>query len=247
MNPAQRRLLQLAQAAEDEHLGQARAAVLAQYRRLSLKAAEKALKAALSLPKAQRAAALRGVLAHITEAARVTRTPPDDLLRVIRRATADRALNTRDLGLLTNPALVFPDPAEAAAQAVRVQRREMNGYWSHLPREFRDDVARTVREASRKNLDPAEAADLLQERLNVNRSRAVLIAQDQLLTAQARAEQALLKAAGAKAFQWAAMMDSRTRKAHAELNGKVFAWRAAPELPGAAIRCRCRAILPVTP
>ncbi|MBZ9712189.1 minor capsid protein [Deinococcus multiflagellatus] len=245
MNPAQKRLIEQARAAEEEALAQARGAALRQFQQVNLKAAERALKAALSLPRAQRPAALRGVLQLISEAAKTTGLPPAELLRVVRRSVQDRALNTRDLSVLTDPALVFPDPREAAAAAVQRQRREMNRYWAKESQRFRDDAARTAREALRKNLSAEQAADLLQERLNVSRSRAVLIAQDQLLTAAATAERNLLKAAGVKEFQWRSLMDGRQRRAHELLHGRVFTWRSAPELPGQAIRCRCRAVVPL--
>ena len=244
MNPAEKRLLDLAREAEEGHLSAARGAVLAQYQRVSLKAAEKALKAALSLPASRRPEALKGVLQLISEASRATRTPPADVLRVMRAAVRDRVLNSTDLARLTDPALVFGDSIELRAQAVARQREDMNRYWRRETGRFRDDVARTVREAARKGLEVDRVADLLQERLDVSRSRAVLIAQDQVLTAAATAERQLLQAAGVRRFQWRALMDNRTRPAHARLNGQVFTWRSAPELPGQAVRCRCRAVVP---
>lgn len=246
MTVAQRRLIELAREAEERDLKAARGTVLRQYRSVNLRAAEKALTAALSQPRAKRAQAVKGVLQLISEASRATGTPPAELLRVVRRAVRDRALNTRDLAVLSDPSLVFPDPGEAAADAVARQRADMNRYWAKEQNRFRDDAARTVREALRKGQTPEQAADLLQERLNVSRSRAVLIAQDQMLTAAAVAERTLLKAAGVKEFQWMSLMDGRQRKAHELLHGRVFTWRSAPELPGQAIRCRCRALLPPT-
>lgn len=245
MNPAQRRLLQLAQAAEEGHLKAARAAVAGQFRAMTLTQAEKALKAALAQPKARRTQAVRGVLALVGEATSAARVPPPALLGILRRAVHDRVLNATDLATLTDPARLFGDTRELQASAVARQRQDMNRYWSGETRRFRDDVAATVRQAIRQGLDPTEAGTILQARLGVHESRAMLIAQDQLLTAIARAEQSVLRAAGVKSFQWYALMDGHTRKAHAELHGRVFTWRAAPELPGGAINCRCRAILPL--
>ena len=244
MSTLRERLLRTARRQEERHLRSARQVVLRQVASLNLTAAEKAMTRALSLPAAKRPAAVREALLAIREASAATGTPPAALLALLRRATHDRVLNTRDLALLTNPVLVFPDPAEHTARAVARQRKDMNTYWAHESGRFRDDAAKAVREAVRRGLTPEQAATLLQERLGVHRSRAVLIAQDQLLTASSRAEIDLLKAAGVRHFMWQATMDSRTRKAHAELNGKVFTWRGAPELPGRAIRCRCRAVPP---
>ncbi|QLG11733.1 minor capsid protein (plasmid) [Deinococcus sp. D7000] len=246
LSSAHRRLLRQAERQQAAHVTDARAAVNEQQSRLNLSDAQKALEAALSLPKAKRGPAVRETLTLIREASGQTRTPPPELLGVIRRAVSDRALNTVDLALLSDRSLVFGDTRELQARAVDRQRQSMNGYWAGEHKRFRDDASATVREAIRKGLDPEKAADLLQVRLGVHRSRAILIAVDQMLTAEARAEQSLLRAAGVKEFQWAALMDGKTRQRHAELNGQVFAWRAAPVLPGAEIRCRCRAIVPVS-
>lgn len=244
MNAAQRRLLQTAQRAEDQHLDAARGAVLEHFRGLTLKQAEKALKAALSQPKAKRAQAVKGVLALIGEASATTRLPPGPLLGIMRAAVRDRVLNAQDFATLTDPTLAFGDTRELQARAVGTQRRDMNRYWAGESKRFRDDAAKTVREAVRRGLTPDAAADLLQERLGVHRSRVLLIASDQLLTASARAEQAVLKAAGVKEFMWQTQMDGRVRPEHAARQGRVFTWRSAPELPGQAIQCRCRAVLP---
>ncbi|WP_159066002.1 phage minor head protein [Deinococcus ficus] len=241
MNAAQRRLLQTARRAEDGHLDDARGAVLEHFRGLTLRQAEKALEAALSQPKAKRAQAVKGVLALIWEASATTRLPPGPLLGIMRAAVRDRVLNAQDFATLTDPTLAFGDTRELQARAVGTQRQDMNCYWAGESERFRDDAAKTVREAVRRGLTPDQAATLLEERLGVHHSRAVLIASVQLLTA--RAEQAVLKAAGVKEFQWQTMLDSRVRPEHAARQGRVYTWRSAPELPGSAVQCRCRAIL----
>lgn len=244
MQAAQRRLLDAARKAEDEALNEARTAVLKRYRSISLKQAEKALTAALSLPRAKRPAAIRGVLQLVAEASKATGTPPPELLPIFRRAVRDRVVNAGDLAELTGGVRLMDDTRELEAHAVSKARRDMNTYWARLPKAFRDDTAKVVRQAIRQNLDPEKAADLLQARLNVSRSRAVLIAQDQILTAGATSERNLLKAAGVKEFMYWTLKDGRVRPAHAALHGKVYTWRGAPILPGVEVRCRCRALVP---
>ncbi|MFB9991236.1 minor capsid protein [Deinococcus oregonensis] len=244
LTPEQKRLLAAGRRAEDAHLNRAKAAVVRQFQGVTLTQAEKALKAALSQPASRRAASVRAVLGSINEATSGTRVPPEALLGVMRRAVSDRVLNTTDLALLSDPKLLFGDSRELQAKAVARQRKDMNGYWAGETDRFRNDVAATVREAIRRGLDPEKAADLLQERLGVHRSRAVLIAVDQVSTAVARAEQSQLRAAGLKRFLWRTIGDQNVRPAHERLEGRVFTWRGAPELPGAAIRCRCRAMVP---
>lgn len=246
LTPEQRRLLNLAREAEDGHLNAARGAVLRHFQQVSLRNAEKALKAALSQPAAQRRESLKGVLQLIGEASRATRTPPVELLRVMQRATRDRVLNAQDLAQLADPALVFGDTRELRASAVGKQRAEMNSYWAKESRRFKNDVARTIRDAARKGLDPSQAADLLQDRLKVTRGRAVLIAVDQTRTAAALADAAVQRSAGVKKYDWATTGDNLVRSAHQALNGTRRRWSDRSQFPGKDIACRCRAV-PVAP
>lgn len=246
MQAAQRHLLEAARKAENEALNEARTAVLKRYRRVTLKHAQAALEAALSLPRAKRPAAVREVLTLIGDASRQIGPPPPELLGILRRAVHDRVLNSNDIAELVTGAKLAQDTRELEARAVDRQRADMNRYWAKLPKAFRDDTAKTVREAIRKGLTVEQTAKLLEERLNVSRNRAVLVATDQVRTARSRADIMLLKASGAKEFQWFSQRKPTARKNHLALHGRVFTWRKAPELPGAAINCECRA-LPVSP
>ncbi|AWN22200.1 hypothetical protein DKM44_02255 [Deinococcus irradiatisoli] len=243
--PEARRLITQAHRREDAHLLAARGAVLRQFRRATLKAAEAELHRVLALPTGRRRASLPLVLRRIDEAMQPTRTPPAELTAVLRRAVRDRVLTADDLVKLLDPTLKLNDPASLQARAVDRQRAAMNGYWAKEGKRFRDDTARTVREALRQGLTPDKAADLLQERLGVHRSRAVLIAQDQMLTAASRAGIDRLRTVGVKQFSWETQQDRRVRPAHQVLQDQVFTWRSAPELPGQAVLCRCFAA-PVT-
>ncbi|WP_161883948.1 minor capsid protein [Deinococcus alpinitundrae] len=237
--PEARRLIKLARQQEDTHLQAARGAVLRQFRKVALKAAEAELSRVLALPPGRRRASLPLVLRRIDEAMTVTRTPPAELTALLKRAVQDRTLTSDDLVKLLDPSLKLNDPASLQVKTVDRQRKQMNTYWESEGKRFKDDAARTVREALRLGLTPEKAADLLQARLGVHRSRAVLIAQDQMLTAASRAGIDRLKTLGVKQFQWETQQDSRVRPGHQALQGRVFTWRGAPELPGHAVMCRC--------
>ncbi|GAA4002753.1 hypothetical protein GCM10022631_11840 [Deinococcus rubellus] len=243
--PEARRLIALARKREDGHLDAARGAVLRQFRKVALKAAEAELTRVLALPPGRRRASLPLVLRRIDEAMTATRTPPAELTAVLKRAVRDRILTSDDLVKLLDSSLKLNDPASLQVKAVDRQRAAMNKYWQTETVRFRNDSAQTVREALRLGLTPEKAADLLQARLGVHRSRAVLIAQDQMLTAASRAGIDRLKTLGVKQFQWETQQDRRVRAAHQALQGRVFTWRSAPELPGQAVMCRCWAA-PVT-
>lgn len=246
MQANQRRLIEAAWKAESEREAEARLAVLAHYKRISIKQAQKALSAALALPKQKRPAAIRGVLQLISEASKATGVPPADLLTLTRQAVKGRVLNSQDLAQLTNPAFLYGDTRELEAHAVQHARKRMNDYWADSPRKFRDDVARVVREAIRKGLDPEQAAELLQERLDVSRSRAVNICRDQLRTAAARADEEVQRAAGVKEYDWFTNLDGHERDAHALLHGTRRKWADRSQYPGHDINCRCRGI-PIPP
>ncbi len=90
-----------------------------------------------------------------------------------------------------------------------------------------------------------QISDQIQAQFGVNKNRATLIAQDQILGANARITQIRAESIGVKEYVWATVGDSRVRPEHVELNGKVFSWDKPPSVghPGTPIRCRCRANL----
>jgi len=81
----------------------------------------------------------------------------------------------------------------------------------------------------------------LEERLGVARSRARLIARDQVnkfngeLAAQRQA------AVGVTQYRWSTSRDERVRDTHAANEGQVFSWSSPPATghPGEEINCRC--------
>lgn len=91
-------------------------------------------------------------------------------------------------------------------------------------------------------------SDQIKAQFGVTENRAVLIAQDQILGANARLTQIRAESIGVEGYIWHTVGDSRVRPAHADLNGKRFTWSkpSGEGHPGSKIRCRCRAsiILP---
>lgn len=241
LTPEHRRLLKAAREKEDGHLATASAAVRAQYRDDLLAAAQAELQRVLALPQGERRTQLPRVLRLISSASTATSTPPSAVYRAIQGAVRDRVLSVDELARISDPTLSFNDSTDLQARAVDKQRREMNRYWDKEQKRFRDDVAKVTRTAIRTGLRPDQAADLLQERLGVSRSRALLIAEDQLTTAAANAEAARQQALGLETYLWWSRLDRKVRKGHALLHGKVRRWKEG-ERPGQAIRCRCRAI-----
>lgn len=104
--------------------------------------------------------------------------------------------------------------------------------------DIRDMVIDTVKNGkSTKQL----AAELAQ-RHSVSKSRAELIAQDQVAKLNAQITKARQTGLGVTKFRWSTSLDQRVRKSHKALEGKIFTWAdGAPGegIPGHPVRCRC--------
>lgn len=88
----------------------------------------------------------------------------------------------------------------------------------------------------------------IQERFEVGRSKAALLARDQTLTLNAQLARTRQQNVGIVEYIWTTSGDERVRPEHEERDGKVFRWDTPPEdgHPGEPIQCRCTAF-PVLP
>jgi SPP1 gp7 family putative phage head morphogenesis protein len=96
--------------------------------------------------------------------------------------------------------------------------------------------------------------DRIEQRFNVGRSRASLIARDQTAKLASQINRERQTAVGITHFVWSTSGDARVRQSHADLDGRIFSWAEGavnPETgetiwPGTDFQCRCDAI-PVKP
>lgn len=111
-------------------------------------------------------------------------------------------------------------------------------------------------------LDDAEASGMrvedlrkqIQERFDVTRSKADLLARDQVLSLNAKITQSRQTQAGISKYIWSSSGDERVREMHDDLDGTEQAWDDPPVTnedgdtnhPGEDYQCRCVAI-PVIP
>jgi SPP1 gp7 family putative phage head morphogenesis protein len=94
----------------------------------------------------------------------------------------------------------------------------------------------------------------IETRLDVVRSKADLLARDQVLKLNANITKERQTAAGITEYVWTTSNDERVREAHAELDGETFSWDDPPVTndagdrnhPGEDYQCRCIAF-PVLP
>ncbi|HEX5865102.1 MAG TPA: minor capsid protein [Casimicrobiaceae bacterium] len=108
--------------------------------------------------------------------------------------------------------------------------------------------------AKGENKTVAELRGRIQERLDVSRSKADLLARDQVLKLNAKITRERQQAAGITDYIWTTSNDERVRETHDELDGETFSWDDPPVTneagdrnhPGEDYQCRCVAY-PVLP
>lgn len=117
-----------------------------------------------------------------------------------------------------------------------------------------DQVQEVVTEAATSGMRVETLQKRILERFSVSRSRAELIARDQVLKANANLTQTRHREAGIIQYVWSTSRDERVRDRHTDLEGRTFFWADPPVTndagdmnhPGEDYQCRCVAI-PVIP
>lgn len=101
-----------------------------------------------------------------------------------------------------------------------------------------------VTEAADKQTRAAQLSEAIQDIAHKNRTRADLIARDQIGKLNGRLTQLRQQSAGITKYKWSTSKDERVRPAHAEREGRVYEWANPPAdgNPGYPIRCRCVAV-----
>lgn len=116
----------------------------------------------------------------------------------------------------------------------------------------RDELSTILSKGSGKTVDTLRGD--IQDRLNVSRSKADLLARDQTLKLNAQVTRERQMAAGIDEYIWTTSKDERVREMHEELEGERFRWDDPPVTnkagdrnhPGEDYQCRCVAF-PVLP
>ena len=114
-----------------------------------------------------------------------------------------------------------------------------------IPKQLLDDVEDVMLDALEKGTRNEIVASKLMERTGVARSRARLIARDQIGKIQGQLNAKRQQKAGVNKFEWSTSNDERVRPEHRRLNGQIFEYpNGHPKegIPGQPIQCRCSAI-----
>lgn len=187
---------------------------------------------------------LRAVLTRL-----VQRTAPG---LVDRQGRAINGFNTREIERVIRVSL--GDQDGRAQQLLATWRSENLALIQSLPDRLLSDIQEILERAIPAGVPVRQLRTMLQQRINVSRSRAELIARDQTLKANSNLTQVRHEEAGIRQYRWSTSRDERVRSSHAALEGQVFSWSRPPVTnaagdrnhPGEDFQCRCVAI-PVIP
>lgn len=159
-----------------------------------------------------------------------------------------RSFSTEDLKRILAMDLTRETPA--VRKALETFRRENVSLIRSLSTRLHDDVHQVVREAQQRGTRVETLTAQLQERYDVSKSRAELIARDQVLKANADLTRIRQEEAGVSKYVWSTSRDEKVRPLHAALEGRQFSWSDPPVTnakgeknhPGGDVQCRCQAI-----
>ena len=121
--------------------------------------------------------------------------------------------------------------------------------------QFLDEVESLVRRALRSGRRASDMAEEITQRFGVARSRAELIARDQIGKLNANLTRDRQQALGIEEYIWRTSRDERVRPTHQRLDGTRHNWDNPPSVggrrvhPGEDFRCRCTAepVIPGAP
>lgn len=105
-----------------------------------------------------------------------------------------------------------------------------------------------VRQGWQEGVSERVLAEQLRQTTRAGRSRARLIARDQIQKLNGELARIQQTEAGVSSYRWSTSKDERVRDSHRSRDGQIFSWTAPPPdgHPGEAIGCRCVAIPIIT-
>ena len=105
------------------------------------------------------------------------------------------------------------------------------------------EVEEIVHRGARNGLQTQEISRMIRERTKVAKSRADLIARDQVNKFNGQLNMIRQRDTGVTRYRWRTAQDERVRPQHAAREGRVYEWDDPPSdgHPGEPINCRCYA------
>lgn len=142
-------------------------------------------------------------------------------------------------------------PAATRTAGVIMKFRDQNiALMEKAARDYVDDVRDVLEEPDTFGLRVEDLSKRIQERADVSKSRADLIARDQTLKLNGQLNQTRQENAGVVEYIWSTSHDERVRPIHVELDGTRQRWSDPPVTdedgnvnhPGQDFQCRCVAL-----
>lgn len=142
---------------------------------------------------------------------------------------------------------VFHDALED--ELFRGYARENVNLIKSLSQDYFVDLERDISTALREGKNTRELVKQIQSTTGATKSRAELIARDQIGKLNGQINEARQTELGLTKYQWSTSGDERVRSSHASLEGSIQEWSSPPvesaggarNHPGEAISCRCTA------
>lgn len=127
-----------------------------------------------------------------------------------------------------------------------------------LPKDSLENMKQIILEGYENGQAVGAIQKKIQNEYNVSKSKAILLARDQISTLNSLITQAQQRDAGVTKYKWSDSGDQRVRECHRALSGKIFSWDNPPQMwyrtkkgivyserrchPGEDYECRCVAI-----
>lgn len=194
---------------------------------------------------ARRMAGLEAVMGAFQSAVSVLHTPPAELTVLLTEAVrsgtvAGAAMLNAQVSTLN---AFRVDPVRETEYARHAAAR-LTRYWGVEGVRLANETQSVLLEGLERGQSSRQMAARLRERVTVSRSRANLIARNEVGNAASYAQRESQLEAGSTHYVWRSAQDSRVRDLHAQYDGQVFAWDDDFEdsPPGSAVLCRCVAL-----
>lgn len=171
--------------------------------------------------------------------------PPEALAQAVRGAVRSGITGTAEMFAASQVVTdAFTVPATLQLRFMDHAEARMLEFWGAEPPRLRREVQAAIRDGLERGQGLDQIGRRIKERTGVSRSRAALIARNEVSTAAGFAMRESQKEAGVTEYIWRSASDSRVRPTHQARNGKRFSWDAPPAdgHPGEPINCRCVAL-----
>lgn len=225
---------------------QAIRAVLAQYGDLNLAQLISVLRAATELDSPlARARQMDDLMQVWDQVAAGLTDPPDALAQAVRGAVQSGITGTTEMFAAAQVVTdAFTVPATLQLRFMDHAEARMMEFWAGEPPRLRQEVQAAIRDGLERGQGIDQIGKRIKDRLGVSRSRAALIARNEVGNAAAFAMRESQKEAGCTEYIWRSASDDRVRPAHKTRNGKTFSWDDPPAdgHPGEPVNCRCTAL-----